>query len=83
MCPTGYGHCSICREMPHIFVELQETYFFQPNLICRSASQEMSLQLVLWRAFNRNINKYNTSFKIEIAKSIPHIGIVTDYGQTC
>ena len=43
----------------------------------------MPLQSVLWRVFNRNINKNNTSFKIEIAKSIPHIGIVTNHGQTC
>ena len=56
MCPTGYGHCSICCEMHRIFFELQEAYLFQPNLICRSASQEMSLQLLLWPVFNRNIN---------------------------
>ena len=83
MCPTGYGHCSICCEMHRVFFELQEAYLFQRNLICRSASQEMSLQLLLWPVFNRNINKYNTSLKIEIAKSVPHIGIFTNYWQTC
>ena len=83
MCPSECGHCSICREMSHIFVELQEAYFFQPNLICRSASQGMPLQPVLWRVFNRSINKNSASFRIEIAKSIPHIGIVTNYEQTC
>ena len=28
MCPSECGHCSTCLEMPHIFVELQEAYFF-------------------------------------------------------
>ena len=37
----------------------------------------------MWRVFNRSINKNNTFFKIEIAKSIPHIGIVTNYEQIC
>ena len=42
MCPSECGHCGICREMSCIFVELQEAYFFQPNLICRSASDRRS-----------------------------------------
>ena len=83
MCPSECGRCSICCELSHIFVALQEAYFFQPNLICGSASDYKLFQPVMLRVFNRNINKNNTFFKIEIAKSIPHIGIVTNYGQTC
>ena len=82
VCPSKCRHCSSYRETFHIFVELLETYFLQPNIICGSASDDKPLQPVMWRVFNRNINKNNTFFKVEIAKSIPHIGIVTNYGQT-
>ena len=64
--------------MSEDFSELQRVYFFQPNV-----SGDKPLQLVMWHIFNRNIDKSNRQFKIEIAKSIPHIGIVTNYGQTC
>ena len=77
------GRCSICNKMSHIFAKLPDVYFFQPNVICRSASDEKPLQPVTWRIFNRNISKNNNSFDIEIAKSIPHIGIVTNYAKTC
>ena len=43
MCPSKCRHCSICHEMSHIFVELQEAYFFQPNIICGSASDDKPL----------------------------------------
>ena len=69
--------------MYHIFVELQEAYFFQPNIVCGSTSDDKLLQPLMWRFSNRNINKNNTFFKIEIAKSILNIGIVANYGQTC
>ena len=82
MCPSKCRHCSSYRETFHIFVELLETYFLQPNIICGSASDDKPLQPVMWRVFNRNINKNNAFFKVEIAKSSPHIGIVTNYGQT-
>ena len=68
--------------MSHIFVKLQDIYLFQPNVICRSASDGKPLQLVMWRIFNRHISKNNNSFNTEIAKSIPHIGIGTNYGKT-
>ena len=83
LCKSQCGRCSICNEMSHIFVKLQDVYFFQPNVTCRSASDEKPLQPVMWRIFNRNISKNNNSFDIEIAKSIPHIGILTNYAKTC
>ena len=82
LCQSQFGRCSICSEMSHIFVKLQDVYFFQPNVTC-SAYNEEPLQPVLWRIFNRNISENNNCFNIEIAKSIPHIGIVTNYAKTC
>ena len=83
LCQSQCGHCSICNEMSHIFVKFHDVYFFQPNATCRSASDEKPLQPVMWRIFNRNISKNNNSFDIEIAKSIQHIGIATNYAKTC
>ena len=74
---------SVCNEMSHIFVKLQDVYFFQPNVTCRSASDERPLQAVMWRIFNRNVSKNNNFFDIGIAKSIPPIGVVTNYAKTC
>ena len=82
LCQSQRGRCSISSEMSHIFVKLQDVYFFQPNVTC-SAYNEEPLQPVLWRIFNRNISKKNNCLNIEIAKSIPHIGIVTNYAKTC
>ena len=82
LCQSQCGHCSVCSEMSHIFVKLQDVYFFQPNITC-SAYNEEPLQPVLWRIFNRNISKNNNFFNIEIAKSISHIGIVINYAKTC
>ena len=83
LCPSQCGRCSVCNEMSHIFLKLQDVYFFQPNVTCRSASDEKPLQPVMWRIFNRNISNNNNFFDTEIAKSIPHIGIVTNYAKTC
>ena len=66
-CQSQFGRCSICSEMSHIFVKLQDVYFFQPNVTC-SAYNEEPLQPVLWRIFNRNISENNNCFNIEIAK---------------
>ena len=82
LCQSQCGCCSICSEMSHIFAKLQDVYFFQPNLTS-SSSNEKPLQPVMWRIFNRIISKNNNCFDIEIAKSIPHIGIVTNYSKTC
>ena len=78
---VNVGVVVFANEMSHIFVKLQDVYFFRPNEISRSASDEKPLQPVMWRIFNRNISKNNNSFITEIAKSSPHIGIVTNYGK--
>ena len=82
LCQSQCGRWSICSEMSHIFVILQDVYFFQPNVTC-SAYNEEPLQPVLWRIFNKNISENNNFFNIEIAKSVPHIGVVTNYAKTC
>ena len=83
LCQSQCGRCSVCNEMSDIFAKLKDVYFFQPNVICGSATDEKPLQPVMWRIFNRNISKNNSPFKIKIAKLVPHIGIVINYGKTC
>ena len=78
LCPGECKRCNVCKEMSEVFSDLQRAYFFQPNV-----SGDKPLQPVMWLIFNRNIDKNNRQFKTEIAKSIPHIGIVTNYGHTC
>ena len=81
LCKSQCSRCNICSEMSHIFTELQDVYFFQPDVTC--SATEKPLQPVMWRIFNRNISKNNNCFKIEIAKSIPHVGIATNYSKIC
>ena len=67
--------------MSHAFVELQDSYFFIPNTKVTNKYEDKPYQPVMWHVYNRPSNK--KEFRIEIAKSIPHIGLVLDYGQTC
>ena len=67
--------------MSHVFTELQGSYFFHPRTVHPNSSEDKPYQPVLWRVFNRPINK--KQFRIEVAKSISNIGLVQDYGQTC
>ena len=70
--------------MYHVFVELQyffTSYFFIPNTKVANNNEDKPYQPVIWRVYNRPSNK--KEFRIEIAKSIPRIGLVLDYGQTC
>ena len=57
--------------------------FFQPNTTLRCLFDDKPFQPVMWQVFTRNTDKSNKQFRIETAKSVPHIGLVTDYGQTC
>lgn len=82
MCPSECKHCVACKEFSEIFIQLQELFFFQPNTMLRCLSDDKPFQSVMWKVFTRNTDKNNKQFRIEIAKSIPHIGLVTDYGQT-
>ena len=83
MCPSECGHCGICREMSCIFVELQEAYFFQPNLICRSASDDKPFQPVMWRVFNRNINKNNTFLRLKLQNQFHILALLQIMGRHC
>ena len=67
--------------MSHVFVELQDSYFFIPNIKVANNYEDKPYQPVMWYVYNRPSNK--KEFRIEIAKSIPDIGLVMDNGQTC
>ena len=40
LCQSQRGRCSISSEMSHIFVKLQDVYFFQPNTTCSAYNEE-------------------------------------------
>ena len=69
--------------MSDVFTKLQDSYFFHPKTNVPNNQEKLSYQPVLWRVFNSVINKNNKNFRIEIAKSIPHSGLVLNYGKTC
>ena len=75
--------CSICKEMTYVFTELQDNFFFYPKQSLANNDDPVPYQPVLWRVFNSAIDKKNKKLRIEIDKSIPHIGLVLDYGKTC
>ena len=81
LCSSRCERCKACKEMSHVFVELQDSYFFIPNTKVSNNYEDKPYQPVMWHVYNRPSNK--KEFRIEIAKSIPHIGLVLDYGQTC
>ena len=81
LCPSRCERCKACKEMSHVFSELQDSYFFHPRTDLPNCFVDKPYQPVMWSVFNRPSSK--KEFRIEIAKSIPHIGLVRDYGQTC
>ena len=80
LCPTNREKCTVCKETSHIFTELQDSWFFYPNTEVRTISKSKPYQPVKWRIFTAANKK---GFRIQIAKSIPHIGLVVGDGQTC
>ena len=60
--------------MSHVFVELQDSYFFIPNTKVANNYEDKRYQPVMWHVYNRPSN--TKEFRIEIAKSIPYIGLV-------
>ena len=81
LCSSRCERCKACKEMSHVFVELQDSYFFIPNTKVANNYEDKPYQPVIWCVYNRPSNK--KEFRIEIAKSIPDIGLVMDNGQTC
>ena len=69
--------------MTYVFTELQDNFFFYPKQSLANNDDPVPYQPVLWRVFNSAIDKKNKKLRIEIDKSIPHIGLVLDYGKTC
>ena len=80
-CRSRCDQCNICKEMSDIFTELQDSYFFYPKTSVANNQEEIPYQPVLWCVFNSVINKNNNKFCIEIGKSIPHCGLVLNYGK--
>ena len=78
LCPSKCKHCSICKEMNDVFVELQDAYFFQPNT---RPIEDKTYQPVMWCVFNSTIDRNTKNFRVEIAKSIPHVRFVLDYNE--
>ena len=74
--------CSICKETADVFTELQDSWFFYPKQSLANNFDQVPYQPVLWRLFNSEIDKKNKKFRTEIEKSIPHTGLVLDYGKT-
>ena len=84
LCLSQCEHCSICKETNDVFVELQDAYFFQPNTKLRTKNEDKPFQPVMWRVFNSTIDRNTKKCRIEIVKSITHVGLVLDYnGQAC
>ena len=81
-CPDRCEKCSICKEMTHVFTELQDSFFFHPKQSLANNDDPVSYQLFLWRVFNSVIDKKNKKFRIEIGKSSQHTGLLLDYGKT-
>ena len=54
--------------------------FFYQNTKVRTSFESKPYQPVKWRVYRATNKK---EFKIEIARSIPHIGLVVNDGQTC
>ena len=73
--PRSCGHCQICRQVSHVFSELQDSFFFSPRV---SVFDEIPLQPVAWRIFSAKTEIY-----IEIAKSKKSAGIITAHGEVC
>ena len=81
-CPSRCNKCSICNEMTEIFTELQDSLFFCLKTSVVNNHEEIPYQPVFWRVFTRVIDKNNKTFRIEIGNSIPHCGLVLNYGKT-
>ena len=70
--------------MHDVFVDLQDAYFLQPNTNRLINNEDKPFQPVMWRVFNSTIDRNTKKCRIEIVKSIPHVGLVLDYnGQAC
>ena len=82
-CPSKCDKCNICKEMTDVFVELQDSYLFYPKTSVANDYEEVPYQPIMWHVFNSVIDKKNKKFRIEIGKSIPHTGLILNYGKTC
>ena len=80
-CPSRCDQCNICKKMSDVFTDY--SYFFHPKTSVANNQEKLPHQPVLCRVFNSVINKNNKNFRTEMAKSIPHSGLVLNYRKTC
>ena len=69
--------------MSDVSGELLDSNIYYPKTSVANNQEEIPYQPVLWRVFTSVIDKNNKKFRIEIGKSIPHCGLVLNYGKTC
>ena len=77
-CPEKCYKYSVCNYMSIVYNELQDSYFLYP----KNDQTNSPYQPILWRVFTEGIDKNIKRFLLEIAKSIPHQGLVLNYAQT-
>ena len=78
-CPSACEQCKICKDVSHIFSELQDAYFFNPNTHIHSF-ENLPDQPVAWRIFSATNKK---PLSIQIAKPKLSLGTITDDGEVC
>ena len=78
---VGVNDVKLAKKCLMYLLSYKIAIFFIPNTKVANNYEDKPYQPVMWRVYNRPSNK--KEFRIEIAKSIPHIGLVLDYGQTC
>ena len=57
LCPSKCEKCEVCKEMSHIYTELQDSWFFYPNIKVRPRSESKPYQPVKWRILQLLIKK--------------------------
>ena len=78
-CPSSCEQCKICKEVSHIFSELQDAYFFNPNTHIHSF-ENLPYKPVAWHIFSATNKK---PLSIQIVKSKLSLGTITDDGEVC
>ena len=57
LCLSRCERCKACKEMSHVFTELQDAYFCQPKTKPAKNYEDKSYQPVMWHVYNRPSNK--------------------------
>ena len=63
LCSSRCERCKACKEMSHVFEELQGTYFSVPNTKVANNDEQKPYQPLMWRVFNRPSNTKTLELK--------------------